>query len=360
LALEQDPTLQLLDASALRGETARRWAEAAAARADLFGAHRQLSELLERATAMRAGDVAALLDVATVVGLDVPVPLAERSLLDGSRRVERVTPGQRLADMAASFAAVRTVISAVDEIWGAAIPWVRDSRARLAALTAEAEALGVSVPDALDAIGGALDALAEAVVADPLAWPTPAIAATDARLDAAGNDLAARRAVRDDWPGQLATARQLVTSLAALVVTDREVTTRARSRISGIRSPADSDPIPDLAAELDALAVGAETASWQDASAGLAAWRRRMDAATAAVAKRVAAHQALLDRRIELRGRLDAYEAKAARMHRLEDAELAALRRRAHDALYTAPTDLVAAGELVRDYQEALRREPSP
>ena len=166
--------------------------------------------------------------------------------------------------------------------------------------------------------------------------------------------------VRDDWPGHLATARQLVTSLAALVVTDREISARAQSRISGIESAADSDPSPDLAAELDALAARAETASWQDAAAGLAAWGRRMDAVTAEVAQRVAAHQALLDRRIELRGRLDAYEAKAARMNRLEDAELAALRRRAHDALYTAPTDLVVAGDLVRDYQEALRREPSP
>jgi hypothetical protein len=350
----------LLDASALRGETARRWAEAAAARADLFGAHRQLSELLERATAMRPGDVAALLDAATVVGLDAPLPLAERSLLDGSRRVERVTPDRRLADMAAAFADVRTVLSAVEEIWGAAIPWVRDRRARLAELTAEADALGVSVPDALDALDGALDALAEAVVADPLAWPSPAVAATDARLDAAGTDLAARRAVRDDWPGHLASARQLVTSLAALVVTDREITTQAQSRISGVEPPADSDPSPELAAELDALAARAETASWQDAAAGLAAWRRRMDAATAAVSQRVTAHQALLDRRSELRGRLEAYQAKAARMHRLEDAELAALRRRAHDALYTAPTDLVVAGELVRDYQDALRREASP
>jgi hypothetical protein len=358
LALEQDPTLQLLDASALRGETARRWAAAAEARAELFGAHRQLSDLLEKAAAARPAEVGPLLDAATIIGVDVAVPLAERSLLDGSRRVERVTPDQRLADMVATFADVRALVSAVEEIWAAAIPWVRDRRAGLGELTAEALALDVPVPAALADLEGELDAVAESVVADPLAWPTPAVAASEARLDAAGNELASLRAVRDDWAGQLAAARRSVTSLGALVVADGEIGTRARSRISGIDAPANGDPCSELATELDAIAARADTTSWQDAAADLAAWRQRVEAATAAIEQRVAVHQALLDRRTELRGRLDAYVAKAARLHRLEDAELSALRHRAHDALYTAPTDLVEAGELVRDYQDSLRGEP--
>jgi len=50
----------------------------------------------------------------------------------------------------------------------------------------------------------------------------------------------------------------------------------------------------------------------------------------------------LLDRRAELRGRLDAYRAKAERLGLAEDLNLAALHKQAHDVLYTRPTDLAA------------------
>ena len=73
-----------------------------------------------------------------------------------------------------------------------------------------------------------------------------------------------------------------------------------------------------------------------------------------------AAHQALLDERDELRGRLDAYTAKAGRLGRLEDTELAALRRRAHEALHTAPTDLVMPSDLVRRLPGSASRRAQP
>ena len=71
-----------------------------------------------------------------------------------------------------------------------------------------------------------------------------------------------------------------------------------------------------------------------------------------------------IDARDELRGRLDAYQAMAHRIGMLEDPDAAQRYERAHDVLYTAPTDLVEAAELVRRYQDALsmrapdRKEP--
>src|SRR5262249_13666986 len=49
---------------------------------------------------------------------------------------------------------------------------------------------------------------------------------------------------------------------------------------------------------------------------------------------------ALLDRREELRGLLDAYQARAARLGGAEDTDLDARYARAHDLLWTAPCDL--------------------
>ena len=99
-----------------------------------------------------------------------------------------------------------------------------------------------------------------------------------------------------------------------------------------------------LAAELDTI----------EADAAAAAQRYR-DAERAATA--------LLGRRDELRGLLDAYQAKAARLGAAEDIELAAHYRQASDLLWTAPCDLAAATAAVTRYQQAIlalseRRQP--
>ena len=62
----------------------------------------------------------------------------------------------------------------------------------------------------------------------------------------------------------------------------------------------------------------------------------------------------LLDRRTELRGRLEAYRAKATRLGHAEHPTLSALHRAAHDVLFTAPCDLPEATRAVGRYQQAV------
>ena len=69
---------------------------------------------------------------------------------------------------------------------------------------------------------------------------------------------------------------------------------------------------------------------------------------------------ALLDQRDELRGRLDAYRARAAKLGGAEDAGLDARYDRARDLLWTAPCDLSAAADAVTGYQQAVLALRSP
>jgi hypothetical protein len=57
-----------------------------------------------------------------------------------------------------------------------------------------------------------------------------------------------------------------------------------------------------------------------------------------------------------LRGRVEAYKAKANDEGLVEDEETAALYRRAHELLWRAPTDVAAARQAVRDYLTAIRQ----
>jgi len=91
-----------------------------------------------------------------------------------------------------------------------------------------------------------------------------------------------------------------------------------------------------LAAELDTIE-----------SEAAAATERYRDAGRAAAA--------LLDKRAELRGLLDAYQAKSVRLGAAEDTELGKAYAQAHDLLWTAPCDLATAAAAVTHYQEAIR-----
>ena len=62
----------------------------------------------------------------------------------------------------------------------------------------------------------------------------------------------------------------------------------------------------------------------------------------------------LLDKRAELRGLLDAYQAKSVRLGAAEDTELGKLYAQAHDLLWTAPCDLAVAAAAVTNYQQAI------
>ena len=64
--------------------------------------------------------------------------------------------------------------------------------------------------------------------------------------------------------------------------------------------------------------------------------------------------QGLLDRRTELKGRLKAYEAKAARLGLAEDPDLLSSRRIATGLLSRRPCDLRAVTRAIVDYQQML------
>jgi hypothetical protein len=90
----------------------------------------------------------------------------------------------------------------------------------------------------------------------------------------------------------------------------------------------------------------------------LAAELRRCESALAqATSQTDSAERAvasLLGHRNELRGLLDAYKAKAARLGSAEDPDLTARYERAYGLLWTAPCDLAAAADAVTAYQRAI------
>ncbi len=117
--------------------------------------------------------------------------------------------------------------------------------------------------------------------------------------------------------------------------------------------PVSADAEPKLRTELESIVAPDPTA--------LRELQRRIASALQRVRQDEALAQGLLDRRTELKGRLRAYAAKAARLGLAQDPELLSSRGTASGLLAQQPCDLRAVTQAVVDYQQLLagKRETS-
>jgi hypothetical protein len=147
-----------------------------------------------------------------------------------------------------------------------------------------------------------------------------------------------------------------VTAAAAAAHTAREnaiaVCQRAAARITAVPEvPADRTDLHARVAALDTLLAGGR---WTRLSAEFDLLERELASAAGNFRATERAVVALLSRRDELRGLLDAYQAKAARLGAAEDPHLAARCAQARELLWTAPCDLTAVASAVNGYQQAV------
>jgi hypothetical protein len=126
-------------------------------------------------------------------------------------------------------------------------------------------------------------------------------------------------------------------------------------KIAGGSAPPLTTTSTDRATELEAVGALAAARRWREARMALAAARSATERGIAEAQDALDAARRPIEARNQLRGLLDAYQAKAKRTGRLEDPRLAEMFSRAQDSLYTAPTDLARATQLVRSYQDALQ-----
>jgi hypothetical protein len=193
---------------------------------------------------------------------------------------------------------------------------------------------------------------------DATGSPTPqeitdllSVAATDP-LSLTADDVARRLAVIDelaalhsDWPNAIAMTQRSLDELGE--ARQRALQTREQAKRTVLAElPMSEDVEPKLRSELASL-----TAS--DAVA-LQSLRRRVASAHQLVRHDDELAQGLLDRRNELKGRLKAYGAKAARLGLAQDPDLLSSHRIASSLLSRRPCDLRSITHAVTDFQKLL------
>jgi hypothetical protein len=361
--LEIDSSRQLLEASALTGASAARWATASAALTDLWSWRALLDDLLERADKLRTSrrhteDLRSLLTGPSIELTRAPVPLAQRDLLGSAEVTTHCTPEELIARMSSAFDEAKNVVAEFAEAWNTLTPRMADARAALQQSQALAAQLGESERRDLVEAGRRLQSLSTALTSDPLSVRPGQLDDLANSLEAIRNDLEASTKLRGALDARLADARARLAKLTTVLQEARTAHEELTVKVAVPTAPRPPELAGDPGAELDQIERLACSGAWREARERLERWSTRTGALLEDARGILRANRAPLEARSQLRGLLEAYRVKAARLHAIEDPELARIYAQAHDALYTAPTDLARVAQLVRHYQEILSAAP--
>ncbi|MFE7190621.1 hypothetical protein [Kitasatospora sp. NPDC057541] len=395
LSLQDHPGLRLLDGAGLTGRTQERWAVAGQGLPMLWALFDRYSEALASARAVRARkarpgapELAELSELLTGDAVTVPggAPDGPQRLGAPARLVERVSLDGLMDRMNAWYATVLEVVSAADAVWTALPARIDLLIAELRRVQTLAASLGVRVGthplgDDLDALDGELGGLRTEVRCDPLAlWrparvpaqrgtvpdggalATPSGVVDTERFDLAGRALDDVRLelenllrLRDDAEERLQGVGDLLQRADATLAEARRARGEVLAKIAATEVPAVPGPASALRERIVVALELRQSGQWYRLAPLL-------DALEDAAAKELArAWQSLtevtqpLAVRAELRGRLDAYKAMAARLRVAEDPEVLERYEKARWLLWSAPCDLRAAAGAVARFQQALR-----
>jgi len=373
LDLEAHPGHQLLKGAELSGVTQQRWAEARERLATLwvlFDAYRRVIDEAERllARSPRPGpaelaELTRLLAGPSVELKPEEVPVERRSLVRIS--AERLGLDEVVARMDSAYQEVAQVVAAADNAWSALLPRLDEADAAKGAAERLLATLG-GTDHELDRLGRELAELRRRVRGDPLSFVSGGVsggaAADTSALERVAAALAARRdhleqalRVREGFDAR---ARELEERIAAVRAAEDEARAARDRAIIKIKDPV-LPQLPrqaaTLADRLAGLASLRATGDWSAVARAAADLDRAAADALRQARDATRAIDELLERRNELRGRLEAFRAKALRQGLAEHPELLRLFRQAQDLLWTAPCDLRQATRAVSGYQRALR-----
>jgi hypothetical protein len=260
--------------------------------------------------------------------------------------------------------AVTRAIRSIGTVWDELVPRIERARRRVDALRSRRAELGDRDGSDLDTQCRFLDRIGAVIVSDPLAVDASQLDACEAALERLAGGLEREDELRSALPGRIADARsqlaQLATAAEAEVALRGAVAEKIANIASaeGVESDRKLDELRHRLDDVDALCARGQSRAAQES---IDAWCAHADHQAAQLESSQLHARALLARRSELRGLLDAYVAKAEMLGRAEDRGLAAVLARARAALYTAPTDLDEAAQLVNEYRSALGAAlPSP
>jgi hypothetical protein len=357
----------------LSGATLSRVTPALQVMHDLFQHFDLLTQTVEKAVQIRASlskflasqqkvqEIAELLTKSSIQLSIAQVPLAQRNLLSAPQLTNSITPQELLQLMINSFQVAKDVVFAVDEIWSRLEPKLYDIEADIRMLQRQAEELNVDCVDEILIISQKLSLLRVQVESDPLGVNEEYLKTIQPQILKIQVTLEQSKQQRETLQQGLINARNYLSEL--LEIHSQAEVTFDESKIkiaeqSKLIYPIKNDEIQALLAWLEKLEVKFNEGLFNPVRVGLQNWTIKVKEYIATEQRAYTVNKALVETRAELRGRLDALQAKALGLGLVEDRTLAEIAQQARQLLFTQPTFLDKATELVLQYEKSLNNFP--
>ncbi|MFD7326139.1 hypothetical protein ACFV9D_34530 [Streptomyces sp. NPDC059875] len=290
-----------------------------------------------------------------------------------ARLSERFTLERLVDRMNELYASSLDMVVTADAVWSALPARIDLLAAELGRTRSLAHSVGVRpgehpAGDELESITAELTALRSQVVTDPLSFWRPAAGSSapgGGRPDTERYDRAARAledirreieavlAVRQDSEERLLRLRDVLSRADRTLSEARAARGEVLAKIAASEVPAVSGPPTVLQERLSMAAEYRRHAQWHRLSPLLESLEREAEDELMRARESLTAVTAPLAVRAELRGRLDAYKAKVARLGAAEDPLLIERYDAARRMLWSAPCDLRVAEQAVLRYQQA-------
>jgi hypothetical protein len=351
----------------LTGSSEAAWSNTGSQLSVLWAWYRCLASTVEaisdrrQATSLRAADLTEIWGLLTTPSIEVPLDsreLARTCLPQSDTVADRAPIALLVRAISAGYEQAAETIASLFAAIDMALPRLEELDRSISTAIDQAVSAGVRIPNEVLALRHQLDDLWDRTSSDPLFLDIEQIPLLAAAVESARTNLAEATAplanideLLDDLAASLDAGEDEIRAAKAAVGT-------ANEKIEGANvGPADVVALERAANQYRAQLDQARTGAANDRPGALrtaralestiAALRSDASRLSSAAAEPIAMRQ-------ELRGRLDAYRAKAYSLGRGEDSHLDQLYRAAQDMLYTAPCDLAGAERRLAAYQAAV------
>ncbi|GAA2500398.1 hypothetical protein [Streptomyces longisporus] len=385
LALQDHAGRRLLEGAELTGITKERWAAAEASITLLWAYFDAYTDALRSAREIRSRrrwssreDLVELTELlrgesVTVAGSAMATANAP-TLLSAPGKLSRQYSLAALVDlMNELYASSLDMVVAADAVWSALPARIDLLAAELQRTRTLAHSVGVRPGehpsgDDLERITRTLTTLREQVISDPLAYWIPAQGSSapgggrpdttvydrEARaLEEVRREIDAVLTVRQDAEQRLVKLRDVLSRADRTLAEARNARGEVLAKIAATEVPVVSGPPTVLQEQLATAAEYRRHAQWHRLSPLLESLEQKAEDELLRARESLTAVTAPLAVRAELRGRLDAYKAKVARLGYAEDPFLIERYDAARRMLWSAPCDLRVAEQAVLRYQQA-------
>jgi hypothetical protein len=329
-----------------------------------------LSQTIDKARSLRAAmprflgadqkakEIFQLLNQASIQLPTVITPLAQRELLTAAETTRKITPLQLLVAMVNTFQVVKETILAVDRIWSDLEPQLDIAEAEIANLQRQGESLGIIDLRELEMSRQRLASLRDRIETDPLETST-SFEEINRQIAKMRGDIEkfvqAKAKLQDGFTSGHSLLQQLIMlnqeAIAAFTETQEKI-----SDCTSIAPPLPSEQIEAIGQWLQRLETKLKEGLTSSVIVGLNNFTAKVSEYIVIEKNAIATNRLPLQSRQELRGRLDALKAKATAKGHAEDMQLAKLAEVAKQLLYTRPTPLKQAEEMVKQYEVLLNR----